>query len=92
MYIIHLLNNVLSGFLSKISTSNGNTVLVIEHNMDVSRLLIILLILVQKGGNKGGMIVAKGTPKIVAPCDESYTGQYLKYSISRTNENSRNCS
>jgi len=57
---------------------NGNTILVIEHNMDLIKVADNIIDLGPEGGNKGGYIVAQGTPKEVAKVKESYTGQYLK--------------
>ncbi len=57
---------------------NGNTVVVIEHNLDVIKCADWILDLGPEGGNKGGKIVAKGTPEKVAQVSESYTGLYLK--------------
>ena len=57
---------------------SGNTVLVIEHNLDVIKTADYIIDLVPEGGNKGGEIVACGTPEEVAKCEKSYTGQYLK--------------
>ena len=56
----------------------GNTVLVIEHNLDVIKTADHIIDLGPEGGDGGGMVVASGTPEQVAACDESYTGQYLK--------------
>ena len=56
----------------------GNTVLVIEHNLDVIKIADHIVDLGPDGGDKGGMIVAQGTPEHVAEVKESYTGQYLK--------------
>ena len=56
----------------------GNTVLVIEHNLDVIKVADYLIDLGPEGGSEGGTIVATGTPEDVAACPESYTGQYLK--------------
>lgn len=56
----------------------GNTVLVIEHNLDVIKTADYIIDLGPEGGDKGGTIVAKGTPEAIARCSESYTGQYLK--------------
>ena len=56
----------------------GNTVLVIEHNLDVIKTADWLIDLGPEGGDKGGYIVATGTPEEVAQVPESYTGQYLK--------------
>ena len=56
----------------------GNTVLVIEHNLDVIKTADYLIDLGPEGGTGGGEIVACGTPEQVAQVPESYTGQYLK--------------
>ncbi len=56
----------------------GNTVLVIEHNLDVIKSADHLIDLGPEGGDGGGTILAIGTPEEVAAVDESYTGQYLK--------------
>ncbi len=56
----------------------GNTVLVIEHNLDVIKTADYLIDLGPEGGDAGGRIVATGTPEEVARVEESYTGQYLK--------------
>ncbi len=59
-------------------TRAGNTVLVIEHNMDIIKTADYIIDLGPEGGDGGGMIVAEGTPEAVAGCAESYTGQFLK--------------
>ncbi|MCI8538133.1 MAG: excinuclease ABC subunit UvrA [Oscillospiraceae bacterium] len=56
----------------------GNTVLVIEHNLDVIKTADHIIDLGPEGGNGGGHIVCIGTPEEVAACPESYTGRYLK--------------
>ena len=56
----------------------GNTVLVIEHNLDVIKVADHLIDLGPEGGSAGGTLVACGAPEQVAACKESYTGQYLK--------------
>ena len=56
----------------------GNTVLVIEHNLDVIKAADHIIDLGPEGGAGGGTIVAQGTPEEVAACPESFTGQYLK--------------
>ena len=56
----------------------GNTVLVIEHNLDVIKVADHIIDLGPEGGNKGGTIVAQGTPEEVAATRGSYTGEYLK--------------
>ena len=57
---------------------NGNTVIVIEHNLDVIKTADYIIDLGPEGGDKGGKIVTCGTPEEVAKCKKSYTGQYLK--------------
>ena len=59
-------------------TDQGNTVLVIEHNLNVIKVADHIIDLGPEGGDGGGTIVAQGTPEEVAACPESYTGQYLK--------------
>ena len=56
----------------------GNTVLVIEHNLDVIKSVDYIIDLGPEGGDKGGKVIAAGTPEQVAKIKESYTGQYLK--------------
>ena len=57
---------------------NGDTVIVIEHNLDVIKVADYIIDLGPEGGDMGGTIVATGTPEEVAKCKESYTGQFLK--------------
>ncbi|MCH5198732.1 MAG: hypothetical protein J1E34_07480, partial [Oscillospiraceae bacterium] len=56
----------------------GNTVVVIEHNLDVIKCADHIIDLGPEGGNRGGKIVAEGTPEEVAKNKKSYTGKYLK--------------
>ncbi len=56
----------------------GNTVIVIEHNLDVIKTADHIVDLGPEGGDKGGTLVACGTPEEIANCEASYTGQYLK--------------
>ena len=56
----------------------GNTVLVIEHNLDVIKTADHIIDLGPEGGDEGGYVVAQGTPEEVAQVDGSYTGMYLK--------------
>jgi excinuclease ABC subunit A len=58
--------------------ASGNTLLVIEHNLDVIKTADWLIDLGPEGGDEGGRIVAQGTPETVAACDSSHTGQYLR--------------
>ena len=64
-------------------TDAGNTVLVIEHNLDVIKVADRIIDLGPEGGDAGGYIVAEGTPEQVAANEASYTGQYLKAAISQ---------
>lgn len=59
-------------------TEGGNTVIVIEHNLDVIKTADYIIDLGPEGGAKGGTIVATGTPEEVAECEQSYTGQFIK--------------
>ena len=63
--------------LHKLS-DQGNTVLVIEHNLNVIKVADHIIDLGPEGGDGGGTIVAQGTPEEIAACEASYTGQYLK--------------
>ena len=56
----------------------GNTVIVIEHNLDVIKVSDHVIDLGPEGGDKGGMLVAAGTPEVISQCKKSYTGNYLK--------------
>ena len=56
----------------------GNTVIVIEHNLDMIKTADYIIDLGPEGGDAGGEIVASGTPEEVAKVKASYTGQYLK--------------
>ncbi len=62
---------------------NGDTVLVIEHNLDVIKTVDYIIDLGPEGGDKGGTIVATGTPEQVAEVQQSYTGRYLKPVLER---------
>ena len=61
--------------------AGGNTVIVIEHNLDVIRVADYIIDLGPEGGDKGGMIVTAGTPEQVALCENSYTGRFLKKAL-----------
>jgi excinuclease ABC subunit A len=72
-YDVHHLLNVLQRLVDK-----GNSVLVIEHNLDVIRCSDWVIDLGPEGGDKGGEVIAVGTPEDVAENEKSYTGMYLK--------------
>ena len=57
---------------------NGDTVIVIEHNLDVIKVADHIIDLGPEGGDEGGSIICEGTPEKVAKCKESYTGEYLR--------------
>jgi excinuclease ABC subunit A len=64
---------ILKGLVDK-----GNTVLVIEHNLDIIKNADYIIDLGPDGGEKGGYVIAEGTPKEVSMVKKSYTGQFLK--------------
>ncbi len=70
---IKVLMSVLNQLVDK-----GNTVLIIEHNLDVIKMADWVIDMGPEGGDRGGRIVCAGTPEQVAQCAESYTGKYLK--------------
>ncbi len=70
---VHKLIEVLNALADE-----GNTVIVIEHNLDVIKIADHIIDLGPEGGDKGGTVVAVGTPEEVAVCEKSYTGKYLK--------------
>ena len=59
-------------------TDGGNTVVVIEHNLDVIETADYIIDMGPEGGDRGGTVIATGTPEQIAECPESYTGQYVK--------------
>ena len=73
MYDVHKLIEVLQKLVDA-----GNTVLVIEHNLDVIKTADHIIDLGPEGGDGGGKIVAEGTPEEIAACEASYTGRYLR--------------
>ncbi len=62
---------------------NGNSVLIIEHNMDIIKCSDYVIDIGPEGGDKGGEVVAKGTPEDIANNVKSYTGKYLKRHLKR---------
>ena len=67
--LLEVLNRLVDG---------GNTIIVIEHNLDVIKTADHIVDLGPEGGDKGGTLVACGTPEEIAACEGSYTGNYLK--------------
>ena len=63
-------------------TESGNTVVVIEHNLDVIKTADYIIDIGPEGGDRGGTVIAKGTPEEVAAVPESYTGQYVSRYLS----------
>ena len=59
-------------------SDGGNTIVVIEHNLDVIKTADYIIDMGPEGGDGGGTVIAKGTPEEVAKVKESYTGQYVK--------------
>lgn len=73
--LLHVLNKLVDG---------GNTVLIIEHNLDVIKQADWIVDLGPEGGDGGGTIVTQGTPEDVAACERSHTGQFLKHALAGT--------
>ena len=71
----HDIRKLLESFEALIS--QGHTVIIIEHNMDVIKCADHVIDLGPEGGDKGGTLVAAGTPEEIAACPESYTGKFL---------------
>ncbi|MCM1308794.1 MAG: excinuclease ABC subunit UvrA [Butyrivibrio sp.] len=64
-------------------TEGGNTVVVIEHNLDVIKTADYIIDIGPEGGDMGGRVIAQGTPEQIADCPDSYTGQYVKRCLER---------
>lgn len=73
----------LLGVLNRL-VDNGNTVLIIEHNLDVIKSADYIVDLGPEGGENGGLIVAAGTPEEIACCPDSYTAKYLRDLLPRS--------
>ncbi|MBQ8804729.1 MAG: excinuclease ABC subunit UvrA [Tyzzerella sp.] len=78
---VHKLTDILQRL-----TEDGNTVIVIEHNLDVIKTADYIIDIGPEGGDKGGTIIAKGTPEEVAENPKSYTGHYIKRELMRASE------
>ena len=70
---VHKLEEVLQKLVDA-----GNTVIIIEHNLDIIKCADYIVDMGPDGGDKGGTVVVQGTPEDVAKCEQSYTGQYLR--------------
>ncbi len=77
-YDVHKLTEVLQTLVA-----GGNSVVVIEHNLDIIKTADYVIDLGPEGGDKGGQVVACGTPEQVAKCKQSYTGLYLKKALKK---------
>ena len=85
MYDVKKLINILQTFVDK-----GNTVVVIEHNLDVIKVADYIIDLGPEGGDNGGEIVASGNPEKVAKCENSFTGNYIKKILIKEKNESKN--
>ena len=65
-------------------TEGGNTVVVIEHNLDVIKTADYIIDMGPEGGDRGGTVIAKGTPEEIVKCENSYTGMYVKKMLERS--------
>ena len=65
---------------------SGNTVVVIEHNLDLIKTADYIIDIGPEGGDGGGTIVATGTPEEVAKCTDSYTGKYIQKMLDKEAE------
>ncbi len=72
---------ILEGFVER-----GNTVIVIEHNLDVIKQADYIIDLGPEGGKYGGEIIASGTPEDIINCKKSYTGKYLEKIFAKENK------
>jgi excinuclease ABC subunit A len=70
--------------------NKGNSVVVIEHNMDVIKTADYIIDIGPEGGDKGGLVVVEGTPEVIAACEASHTGRYLKECIAQTQQHANN--
>ena len=75
--------NILLGGYTESWLNKGNSVIVIEHNLDVIKVADYLIDMGPGGGKRGGKIVATGTPEEVAECKKSETGKFLREELKR---------
>ena len=78
MHDVHKLVDILARL-----TEGGNTVIVIEHNLEVIKTADYIIDMGPEGGSGGGTVVAAGTPEGICEVEKSYTGQYLKGILNR---------
>ena len=64
----------------------GNTVIVIEHNLDVIKTADYIIDIGPEGGDGGGTVIAEGTPEKIAACENSYTGIYIQKMLDKAKE------
>ena len=69
----------------------GNTVVVIEHNLDVIKTADYIIDIGPEGGDGGGTVIAEGTPEKITECEKSYTGIYIKKMLQKANKTKKNC-
>ena len=77
----HDINTLLKAFDALIK--RGHSIVIIEHNLDVIKCSDYIIDLGPEGGEKGGYIVATGTPEEIAACEQSYTGHFLKEKLQK---------
>jgi excinuclease ABC subunit A len=80
----HDIKKLLASFDALIS--RGHTILIIEHNMEIIKCADHIIDIGPEGGDRGGQLVAWGTPEEVALCDASHTGQFLKEKLNLIKE------
>ncbi len=82
--LFHDINQLLNVLLQL--RDEGNTIVVIEHNLDVIKTADWIIDLGPEGGDKGGEIIAVGSPETVSKYKKSHTGKYLKNILSKTSD------
>jgi excinuclease ABC subunit A len=85
---LYILDEPTTGLLHRLR-DHGNTIVVIEHNMDVIKTADWIIDLGPEGGQKGGQVVIAGTPEQVAAYKKSYTGQFLVHTLNRYNDSGK---
>ena len=75
---VHKLTDILQRLVE-----GGNTIVVIEHNLDVIKTADYIIDIGPEGGDKGGTVIVEGTPEHIAKCEKSYTGHYMKHMLEK---------